>query len=422
MMSEALLKPGSRVTRKRSAKLEAILDEGARLINKNGAGSVRLGEIAETLGLSRNALYYYVKDRSELVRQCYVRACDTIEENLEFVATSQGTPADKVADFIHRTLLPDHPHRAALADIDVLHEADRKRVKHRRESHARALADILRDGQQSRELRSFNPDIAAYAIMGMLDWVLLWVHWVSKGKQCNPEKLEDYADALIDCLMNGFVHSGEYTFQCPIDYESITRQQYNVFDRSDANRLRRHQLIEAASAIFNKTGLDGTSVDAIANEVGASKGAIYHHFEDKTELIEACYEHAFHIYELIAERSHTEELGDDEKLLADFHLNCQAQASRTPPLILQPGVMRLPDRYLRRSKTLAGLMLSTLEAGRRKRKIRRTSPLVVEVTPGAFFWIARWRDAQFSDVSSIELADELTSIVGAGIIRRAGSN
>ena len=411
-----LAKSKSEQTPKRSAKRDAILDEGARLMNSDGAGSIRLGEIAKTLGLSRNALYYYVKDRSDLVRQCYERACETIEDNLSRVSNLPESPTEKIKALIQRTLLPDHPHRAALVDIAILDKPYRELIRARQKRHVEALAGILYEGQETGVFKSFNAAIAAHAIFGMLDWVLLWVQWVSEGTTCNHKKLAIYSKALTDCVLNGFISERAFNFVCPFDYISIAQQPFNVFDKSDANRIRREQLIQAASVVFNRMGLDGASVDTIAEQVGATKGAIYHHFQDKTALIDGCYSQAFNIYELISDIAHEADVSAAEKLLIDFHLNCQAQASHSPPLILQPGIMRLPEEYLIRSKALAEQMLNTFKSAQQKGQIRKGSPLLVEVTPGAFFWIQKWQNEYSPVISSVDLANELTLIVGAGIL------
>lgn len=414
-MVQGLAKTASKLTPKRSAKRDAILDEGARLMNRDGAGSIRLGDIAKTLGLSRNALYYYVKDRSDLVRQCYMRTCETIEQNLRAVASSDSGPAEKIRDFVRRTLLPDHPHRAALTDIAILDEQDRKQIRAQQQEHFTALSALLERGQQAGVFKQCDSAIAAHAILGMLDWVLLWTHWITEDEADIASKLAEYSDALSDCVLYGFVSGGAPGFDCPYEYSKLNQNQVNLFDRADANRLRRQQLIEAASVVFNRRGLDGASVDTIAEKVGASKGAIYHHFQDKTALIEGCYEHAFHTYELISEVSHAADATAAEILLIDFHLNCQAQTSSTPPLILQPGIMRLPEEYLVRSKALADQMFATFTRGQRTGHIRKGSSLLVEVTPGAFFWIQKWRDHS-PNFEPLKLANALTSIIAAGIL------
>jgi AcrR family transcriptional regulator len=46
-------------------------------------------------------------------------------------------------------------------------------------------------------------------------------------------------------------------------------------------------LIEAAGQLFAGRGYDGTSVDAIIRQAGVSKGAFYHHFSSKEEVLDA---------------------------------------------------------------------------------------------------------------------------------------
>jgi AcrR family transcriptional regulator len=47
----------------------------------------------------------------------------------------------------------------------------------------------------------------------------------------------------------------------------------------------RAQLHEAALRLFARDGVDGTSLQAIADEIGVSKAAVYYHYKTKDELI-----------------------------------------------------------------------------------------------------------------------------------------
>src|SRR5262245_18053742 len=53
------------------------------------------------------------------------------------------------------------------------------------------------------------------------------------------------------------------------------------FDRT------RTLLIGAASQLFGTSGYDRTSVDQIIKQAGVSKGAFYHHFASKEEILDA---------------------------------------------------------------------------------------------------------------------------------------
>jgi AcrR family transcriptional regulator len=56
--------------------------------------------------------------------------------------------------------------------------------------------------------------------------------------------------------------------------------------RTQAERREetREQLLAAAGRVFAKGGFHGTSLDAIADEAGFSRGAVYYNFADKEEL------------------------------------------------------------------------------------------------------------------------------------------
>lgn len=49
----------------------------------------------------------------------------------------------------------------------------------------------------------------------------------------------------------------------------------------------RARILRAAIAVFGRRGLRGTSMEAIATEVGVTKGALYRYFRNKTDLLRA---------------------------------------------------------------------------------------------------------------------------------------
>ncbi|MFO6448870.1 TetR family transcriptional regulator [Erythrobacter sp. NE805] len=57
-------------------------------------------------------------------------------------------------------------------------------------------------------------------------------------------------------------------------------------ERSDATR---EALVGACRKLLLEQGLEATTMAAVLAEAGLSKGALYHHFASKTELVEAIY-------------------------------------------------------------------------------------------------------------------------------------
>ena len=52
---------------------------------------------------------------------------------------------------------------------------------------------------------------------------------------------------------------------------------------------RREQILDAAIRIFCEKGFAGTTIRDIAREVGVTEGLLYHYFESKDQLEQACW-------------------------------------------------------------------------------------------------------------------------------------
>lgn len=59
--------------------------------------------------------------------------------------------------------------------------------------------------------------------------------------------------------------------------------------KADAEETRR-KILSAAERVFYKKGVSGTTLDEIAGEAGVTRGAIYWHFANKTDLFLALYD------------------------------------------------------------------------------------------------------------------------------------
>lgn len=60
--------------------------------------------------------------------------------------------------------------------------------------------------------------------------------------------------------------------------------------RVDRGQATRQHLIEVATELFADRGYEGTSIEAVLERAGVSRGSLYHHFAGKERLFEAVVE------------------------------------------------------------------------------------------------------------------------------------
>jgi AcrR family transcriptional regulator len=146
--------------------------------------------------------------------------------------------------------------------------------------------------------------------------------------------------------------------------------------RAAAAEVTRARLIDAAIERFAADGL-GASFDAVAADVGVTKGALYHHFGSKEGLVEAVYKeavrrHADRVIEASARGT------GRERLLALVDASARLYGSRTPfyrllvSLHLTAAMERpaLADIARRVQRTQRDFMISLVRQGQRDGSIR----------------------------------------------------
>lgn len=94
-----------------------------------------------------------------------------------------------------------------------------------------------------------------------------------------------------------------------------------TLSRTDRQAQTRDELIAAADRLFTRNGFHATSVDAVADAAGYTKGAVYSNFESKEDLFFSVYE--LRVDRRVAEMERTLRSGDTayagmERLIADL--------------------------------------------------------------------------------------------------------
>jgi AcrR family transcriptional regulator len=158
-----------------NAKRRAVIRSAAAAFRRRGYHNASMTGIADSLGLTKAALYYYVKSKEEILFEAHIMVYDKMDELIKGVRGKGETGLEKLqllyGEFA-RMLTRDG--LALLADVDSLKGEYQKIVLERRGKIERAVTYIVEKGMGDGSIRKADPKITVFFLMGALNWLNVW--------------------------------------------------------------------------------------------------------------------------------------------------------------------------------------------------------------------------------------------------------
>ena len=173
-----------------------ILKAAASCFNQKGFSGTSLKDVSRHLGLTDAALYYYVKNKEELVYQCYLRAAELGREAMDRAIEEGATGFDMAYLYITyhvEIMVGDRGPVAIMSEIPSLKRAHRNEILEVSRRHSAGFERILEAGIADGSIASCDVRMTGNAIMGSINWIPKWFHGSSKmAKQI----LQEFPDVL----------------------------------------------------------------------------------------------------------------------------------------------------------------------------------------------------------------------------------
>ncbi|MDO8771257.1 MAG: TetR/AcrR family transcriptional regulator [Burkholderiaceae bacterium] len=160
-------------------KKQAVIAEASRAFGRHGYKNVSLDEIAKTLNVTKPALYYYFKNKQELVYECHELAMQLGDRVLQNAIASESTGYGRITAFMKNyiSLLTDEMGAPAiLHDFTVMTEADQKKITLRRRKFDQELRKVMESGVQDGSIAPCNVKLAVFWFMGAIISITQWLH------------------------------------------------------------------------------------------------------------------------------------------------------------------------------------------------------------------------------------------------------
>jgi AcrR family transcriptional regulator len=174
------------------ARREQIFSVGARLFAEKGYERTSLQEVADLLGVTKPALYYYFSSKEQLLFEIMSFVMDRVLADISEVAGSDLPPYEKLREFVRRYVgfFAAHPdeHTIMSTEVDSLGPELRGIVLDRQRLYLTQVRRIV--SELVAPEKKLDETSVAFALIGGMNWLF---KWYDPDGRITPEKLvEDF--------------------------------------------------------------------------------------------------------------------------------------------------------------------------------------------------------------------------------------
>jgi AcrR family transcriptional regulator len=223
--------PEGRANTRRALVEQEIYEQATRLFAERGFAGTSFQDIADAVGLTRPALYHYVRNKEELLARLVAEFTEDPAADIAAVAgRADADPAQKIHDIVAGTVRRQGEQAAGFrllvrSDADLPAGIADKYAANRR-AVLRSITGVISEGVRSGVFRDVDPRVAAFGVLGIMNWVA-W--WYQPGGHDDLDRIcEELADQAVSGLRS---RDGKPPAQSPAEAISSLRLELDRLER-----------------------------------------------------------------------------------------------------------------------------------------------------------------------------------------------
>jgi AcrR family transcriptional regulator len=184
-----------------------LLERAAGLFAARGFNGTTLQDVADTVGLTRAALYHYFDSKEALLATLVEGITATRAAELRKIRLDETLSAHQKLVSVTRMMVVNVATQAAR--FRLLLQSENELPAELAAKHARARRDTLRQivelfegGIATGDFAPVDPHLGAFALLGMCNWTAWWFKDGQNGS------LEAVADQMADIALAAFGRNG----------------------------------------------------------------------------------------------------------------------------------------------------------------------------------------------------------------------
>ena len=185
----------------RDTRLQQLIEPATAIFAERGFHATSMRDLSRATGMSLAGIYHYVRSKHELLFLIQDECFAEVTAGAEQALAPLSDPEERVRAFIcHHVVF----FTGNMAKMKVLSHEDeelegtmREQIRKRKRTYVDLLTGLLNDVGHG----GVSPQVATYALFGMMNWIYTWYH---PSGSISPTRL---ADELAQLFLNGYLPS-----------------------------------------------------------------------------------------------------------------------------------------------------------------------------------------------------------------------
>ncbi len=188
--------------RNQEIKRDAVLKTAAHMFLEQGYRRTSMSELAERLRITKPALYYYFRNKEELLVECCRAGITLIETLLDKALVRSGTGFTKVRAYLHAyatsMVLYDFGRCVAMLDENELSSETRKEVRALKRRIDATIRAYIEEGIADTSIAPCDAMLASFIMASAINGIGAW--YKPAGPLSGTQIAAHYADLLTEGL------------------------------------------------------------------------------------------------------------------------------------------------------------------------------------------------------------------------------
>jgi AcrR family transcriptional regulator len=181
-----------------------VFEVAAEVFHRKGYDNTSMSDIASAAGLTKAGLYHHISSKESLLYT-------VLDYGLDLTQSYVLEPLEHVSDPLERlkTMIDLHLRlvlqernlevTGLLHECKTLSSSDRAKINRRKKEYVRIATNLIAEVTKKYNVKDLNPKLAAYALLGMLNWTYQW--YKPSGSNTREEIVETFHRIFLQGIL-----------------------------------------------------------------------------------------------------------------------------------------------------------------------------------------------------------------------------